>query len=704
MKSKEVRKSNRNDEKNPRLDDLQDAGNEDRSAAAFKIDKDDALVWEQPGFNKYEFYAAAQYLQRHEKNQGFYKSNDTQGSAIRNGLPTDKVACEMLDCLALLFARVKNSKTSPEHVTATALKRTEQRVEIWIAKNHGPKVVDENFRADLEEWFNNKGAWTENASLMANDIAHFWRSRLEYYNNSITSLWKQLCPVDLDKQKATMKTGSQAVPVNEVEDDLPHVSAAYVALHSIYEEEKADLDDLKSNWKKVKAFCMKGKLSLEQISQVDESMLPIEKQSYMISPEGKPKSHVEITRKFSKLLKHLRLLGTIDRAIRAFTKFRERINNETLIRLMFLDAIRCPPLSAKELECSSDRLRRWMKSTTNPQFKRELQDMLDARDPPRNCVKEPLALGRYFHCELQMLDKFLDDTSVNDYFGCSKLSCYMCWGVLRGSPFRTRDTHANLWSACAFPFNLKGQGSNNRYELLFALKRTQDHLVEKVLRRSVDPQFKFGDMMSVAETWPEGELLDRNGTRSRNIGDLRVMTTRAIRIPEDDEPVSEMVEFQCSSHWGHYSTSTLRPDTVISYERIIPYTWYLDPQQPDLPALRHIVLSKQVMVDDDGSERFEIRICARRNGEANPSNGSSSRIGVNQWYKNIIMDTHNYEYDLADPHCPWKGDLYIYRTLPRRVKSEVRPIELEEMADMIRKSRRALSEIWVSSVHLEARK
>lgn len=275
MESKEVRKSSR--KKNPRLDDLQDdAGDEDRSAANFRFDKDDALVWKQPGFDKCEFYAAAQYLQRHEKNQGFYKSNDTQGSAIRNDLPTDKVACEMLDCLALLFARLKHSETSPEHVTATALKRTEQRVEIWIAKNHGPKVVDENFRADLENWFNNKGAWTKNASLMANDIARFWRIRLEYYNNSITSLWRQLCPKDLDKQKATMKMCSQAVLVNEVEDDLPHVSAAYVALRSIYEEEKADLDDLKSDWKKVKAFCMKGKLALEQISQVNETMLPTE--------------------------------------------------------------------------------------------------------------------------------------------------------------------------------------------------------------------------------------------------------------------------------------------------------------------------------------------------------------------------------------------------------------------------------------------
>ena len=693
MESKEARKSNR--KKNPRLDDLQnDAGDEERSAAAFRDEKDDALVWKQPGFDKHEFYAAAQYLQRYEKNQGFYKSNDPQGSAIRNGLPTDKVACEMLDCLALLFARVKGSKTSPEHVTATALRRTEQRVEIWIAKNHGPREKDEDFRSDLNNWFNNKGAWSKNASLMAKDIAHFWRIRLEFYNDSITSLWRQLCPEDLNKQKEMMKMCNQAVPVNEVEDDPPHVSAAYVALRSIYEEEKADLSDLKSDWKKVKEFCMKGKLALKELSQVNETVLPTEKQSYMISPEGRPEFHVQMTRKFSKLLKHLRLLGTVDRAIQAFSKFRERVNNEMKIELMFLDAIECPPLSEVDLEGNSDCLRRWMDSTTNDKFKEELQEMVDGRDRTRNLAKKPFTLGqRYFHCELQMLDKFLDDPSVNDYFGCSKLSCYMCWGVLRGSPFRTRDTHANLWSACAFPFNLKGQGSNKRYELLFALKRTQDHLVEKVLRRAVDPQFKFGDMRSVAETWPEGDLLDRNGTRSRSVEGICVMTTRAIRIPEHDGPVSEMVEFACSSSSGNLYKTPRR--LGLSNEKIIPYTWL------ENPRFAH---SKQIAADDNDSEKSEIRICAGYSGSVDRLSESFGGIGVNEWYKNVIKDIHNYEYDLADPYCTWAGELYIYRTLTNRSKIEVRPIELEEMTDAIRKSRRALSDMWVSSVHLEAGK
>jgi hypothetical protein len=674
-----------------------DAGNDDQHIAVFRIDKDDALVWEQPGFDKYEFYAAAQYLQRHEKNQGFYKSNNTQRSAIRNGLSTDKATCEMLDCLALLFARVKNSKASPEHVTATALKRTEQCVEIWIAKNHGPRVADENFRTDLERWFNNKGAWTESASLMATDIASFWRSRLEYYNSNITLLWKQLCPVEPDKQKVTVKMDSQAVPVNEVEDDLPSVSAVYVALHSIYEEEKVNMDEFKSNWKKVKTFCMKAKLSFEEIIQLDETTLPTEKQSYMISPEGKPTDHFQMTRKFSKLLKHLRLLGTIHRATRAFITFRDRVNNETPIRLMFLDAIRCPPLSAEVLESGRDHLRRWMNSTTNPQFKQELQDLLDARDYARNSAKKPLALNRYFHCELQMLDKFLHDPLVNDYFGCSKLSCYMCWGVLRGSPFRTRDTHANLWSACAFPFNLEGQDSNKRYELLIALKRTQDHVIEKVLRRSIDPKFTFGDTTSVAETWPEGELWDRNGTRTRTTPEQhRIMTTRAIHIPQDHEPVPKMVEFYCSSHWG--LVPTLPPDVIISYERIIPYTWFVNSELP----CSGDVFSKQVMVDDGGLERSEIRICASRNIEIKSSNVPSSGIRVNQWYKNVIKDIHDYEYDPADPICRWKGDLYIYRSLPLRRRVEVRPIEPEEVPDVIGKSRQVLSNIWVSSV--EARK
>lgn len=69
-------------------------------------------------------------------------------------LQAGKVERDMLDNLALLFARVKTSERPAKHVTATALKLSGTEVEIWIAKNDGSKGEDEQFRQDLEDWFN----------------------------------------------------------------------------------------------------------------------------------------------------------------------------------------------------------------------------------------------------------------------------------------------------------------------------------------------------------------------------------------------------------------------------------------------------------------------------------------------------------------------------------------------------------------------
>ena len=149
-----------------------------------------------------------------------------------------------------------------------------------------------------------------------------------------------------------------------------------------------------------------------------------------------------------------------------------------------------------------------------------------------------------------------------------------------------------------------------------------------MLRRAINPQFQFNDTMSVTETWPEKKLLDRNGTRSRFVGNNRILTSRAIRIPKNNAPVSEMIEFDCLPHWGIHSTITLLHDTVISYERIISYTWKLNSQQPNL--MFNFVLSKQIVINDYNSEKSEIRICARLHHVINPSSGSFSRIEINQ--------------------------------------------------------------------------
>lgn len=59
-----------------------------------------------------------------------------------------------------------------------------------------------------------------------------------------------------------------------------------------------------------------------------------------------------------------------------------------------------------------------------------------------------------FLCELQLMDRFLDDDGVYNYIGCSKRSCLLCWEILAGTRFVTQGTHCTLHGACAFAFTV----------------------------------------------------------------------------------------------------------------------------------------------------------------------------------------------------------------------------------------------------------
>jgi hypothetical protein len=123
------------------------------------VTKSDDEIWNLPGFNKYEFYAASEYF-RSEKNQnqGLGPTDHTYSSTrSTTGHVAGKLRQDMLDHLALLFAKVKTTTAiPPKHVTATALKKVGTNLEIWIAKNDEPDDPDQKFKSDLQLWFNKK--------------------------------------------------------------------------------------------------------------------------------------------------------------------------------------------------------------------------------------------------------------------------------------------------------------------------------------------------------------------------------------------------------------------------------------------------------------------------------------------------------------------------------------------------------------------
>ena len=678
-------------------------GQENMPKPPKRISKSDDFIWDLPGFNKYEFYAAADYLRRHEKNQGIpRRANNTQAPTnIRTGLVTGQLEQKMLDYLALLFAKAKKKDKPAKHVTATALRKDGTCLEIWIAKNEGPKDEDEEFRSDLESWFKGKGAWEEDPALMKSDIEHFWRDRLDHYADTIRTFWKLIRkgpkPDTEEDSSAKAHKGRRKLKDEQSNQDQidKELARSHNTLTKIYRNEMLDLELFETDWNEAKSLCSNPQ-TLQQLRSSNEIVLPsdIERQSYQTFDLKQPQSHLDLARDFRKLLKAIRLLGTIGKAIQIFTEFRENLAQNTPVKLRFLDTIESLDLEPEACTIIAETMKGWNGSKCNPIFKKEIQERAQE-------LQATPQFHRYFHCELQMLDKFLDDANAYDYFGCSKLSCFVCWGVLQGTRFRTRDTHANLWSACAFPFSMERGEGNSRHQLLLALKKVQDHIVEKVLRRALDPEFNFSGNLSLAETEPGGELGDRRKTRTftQQIHGLSFpcVGTRSIRIPVEDGPVSEIVDFAVNDR----SNGAIR-------DSIMPLIWQ---DTVKIPGRRMLFSSsrqtvKEVYSEQRGRTRTAIHICAWHWRSRTLGDRVVPALAtINHWYRDLIEAFHNYTYDPTDDACIWRGDLYIFRTISKfEIDDEVNPEELEldpieeeEMTEVIQKCRDALAEDWVFS-------
>jgi hypothetical protein len=80
---------------------------------------------------------------------------------------------------------------------------------------------------------------------------------------------------------------------------------------------------------------------------------------------------------------------------------------------------------------------------------------------------------KYLHCELQILmllhqaaKKPKKKLRAYKFIGCSKLSCYMCWEVLKTREYKTRGTHGHIHKFWAFPFPRDLPGVSDQFERL----------------------------------------------------------------------------------------------------------------------------------------------------------------------------------------------------------------------------------------------
>jgi len=119
---------------------------------------------------------------------------------------------------------------------------------------------------------------------------------------------------------------------------------------------------------------------------------------------------------------------------------------------------------------------------------------------------------------------------------------------LNGSNFRTRDTHAKIYAACAFPFTIANGDTykgDTYFKLVGAIKKLQDWLLDRVLQRAIDYQHDFTIYDRQSETQPDSDSAIIQSFRATHpepimppilpqLPDMRVVS--AIKIPQAGLP------------------------------------------------------------------------------------------------------------------------------------------------------------------------
>ena len=595
-----------------------------RPALTCDNDADPEPIWNLPTLDKFQFFAAAHYLSRVQRNQEC-RPRTWSKTNYPNPKATD-IEKKLLDGIALLFARVKQSKdkdqqpkATAQHVTATAIRKTNESLTIYIAKNDGPKIGDEDFAQHLSRWFNNK----MNDSIRQ-EMQEFWKARRQYYSTQIPTIWK--------KAKASV----------HLQRDL---LSKYEMIGLNGKEFLADWNDvtlIMASWESLSS----GTVDLDKPDS--DRSTEIGRQYYPEASSWELNEPQDLANYFRKLVKYIRLFETVPRIWRTFVDFRSFIEGKK-VRFEFIKGKGSFPIDTGPILAA---INSWNGVSWN----------LD--DKTKNQVVEEISkqnvINRYFHCELQLLEKFIPAKDVVDYFGCSKLSCFMCWGVLNGSPYRTKNTHAKIYPACAFPFALsKG---DEYFELVLALKKVQDRLLERVLRRVLDPDHTYTQYKCLSETNPYeapssiGSNEDRERLPIAQPDSLQVLLqpplplnskrVQAIQIPQNDRPklvpvmLYNIYDQQGKRQYHPFANSKDREEFWVSdMELNTKAPWYtLFLNSPHETEIERYV------------PKMDCWLFYQLRGD------SGEYLHNNEWCMNAVHD----KLDPVNVQFPWKGDLYLF--------------------------------------------
>ena len=380
-------------------------------------------VWNLPGINKTEFYAACIYLNAAQKQQG--KTRLMPGP--QRELKTSQKTRDFLDHLADCFARSKKDD-KPQHVTATAMVNFLQSKKIVIAKNRAEDYSepepqgqkDKDFAEFLQNWFtqlSTVGPYMTGPNPSEDD-RHWdvWEKMLEFNDSRVLDCIKKAKKTK--KKKEAIKEASKRLPATS-EEHKSGFEKAWAVVDLCTTDNPTDRGSLG-----FKAHCIKEAEACRQDPGFSSIRLIVRK--VREQDAQKKKDYKDL----SELIKFIDLLGRLRHAFNTFQDYCGSSEGEGKgyhFTLEFLDSSFYPDYSWPQ-DCSS-KIEGWYE--LNPEHRdalpQEVREHAMKKAKSDSKKRPPL-----FHCELQLLKYFIDNPSKDcqDYFGCSKKSCWLCWRIL----------------------------------------------------------------------------------------------------------------------------------------------------------------------------------------------------------------------------------------------------------------------------------
>ena len=431
-------------------------GDPDQSAlSARSASSSTSSLWRFPGLDETSFYAAALYLHA--------ARGSIEAEPLFREPKTSQDIRYFLDHLADCFARSKLLADRRDHVSATAMVRSEnlKKITIYIAKNQSEKgsgtsmaseeqqvVKNENeeFAKNLFNWFNQvDGGNTathshDNGPGIFEEMCHFNRSRLEYYIEKIS-----------DAEISGLES-SVLFHLSSVlgEDGLNGWERAKSVIR--------DCQSYKANKNGLERLDQQVSLLSTHVRSAGQTRKDPNFKCFASKVETRPERQQTILEKLHYVVGKIKYLG---RLFTAFTYFNEFCGVERQKEYSFQYEL----LFSSDLTWDGDaymrRCESWvgdlgLSEQSDAQGSTDGQTVSDLRTKMTNIIKMNNNKAP-IHCEMQLLMHFSrpDAPKCEDYFGCSKRSCWLCWQIIsKVSKHTMKHTHHRIYPDWVFPFDI----------------------------------------------------------------------------------------------------------------------------------------------------------------------------------------------------------------------------------------------------------